>query len=208
MAFKLNWHLDEGKFLTKIEVNRLVNFLKKQSGEAIEKNIKVGVRDWLVIDLGLSTGLRVSEMANLCCGDVWIDAGRASLMVRKGKCGKQRIVKFGNDFKEHLTEYLAWKQKIGEECNMGAPLIISSNTREKMTTRGLQKVFERNTRRVGIQGHSIHSLRHTYATFLLRASQNLRLVQKQLGHSSVMITEIYADILNPDLEKAVQGLYR
>ena len=165
------------------------------------------VNDYLVIDLALATGLRVSEIANLCCGDIWVDDGRASLIVRNGKCGKQRIVKFGDDFKEHLAEYLDWKQKNGEECSMDAPLILSSNTREKMTTRGLQKVFERNARRAGIQGHSIHCLRHTYATFLLRASGNLRLVQKQLGHSSITVTEVYADVVNCDLDKALARLY-
>ena len=109
---------------------------------------------------------------------------------------------------EHLVEYLEWKRKNGEKCDMGTPLILSTNTGGKMTTRGLQKVFERNAQKVGIVGHSIHSLRHTYATFLLRASRNLRLVQKQLGHSSIMITEVYADILDLDLEKALQKLYR
>ena len=208
MVFKLNWHLDEGKFLTAVEVNRLTGFLKVRHIEAMRKNRKIGIKDWFVIDLGLSTGLRVSEISNLCCSDVWIGAGRASLIVRNGKCGKQRIVKFGDDFKEHLVEYLEWKRKNGEKCDMGTPLILSTNTGGKMTTRGLQKVFERNAQKVGIVGHTIHSLRHTYATFLLRASRNLRLVQKQLGHSSIMITEVYADILDLDLEKALQKLYR
>lgn len=208
MMFELNWHLDEGKFLTEVEVNRLTNFLKRRNAEAIKKNNKVGIRDWVVIDLGLSTGLRVSEIANLLCGDIRIDNGRASLIVRNGKCGKQRVVRFSDDFKQHLEEYLEWKRHIGEDYGPESPLILSSNTKNKMTTRGLEKIFERNAQRTGITGHSIHSLRHTYATFLLRASQNLRLVQKQLGHSSIMITEVYADILDFALEKALRKLYR
>ena len=165
------------------------------------------VNDYLVIELALATGLRVSEIANLCCGDIWVDDGRASLIVRNGKCGKQRLVRFNNDFKDHLKDYLEWKKKNNEDCSPEAPLIRSSNTKNKMTTRALQKAFERNAKRAGIQGHSIHCLRHTYATFLLRASGNLRLVQKQLGHSSITVTEVYADVVNCDLDKALARLY-
>ena len=165
------------------------------------------MNDWLVIDLALSTGLRVSEIANLRCGDIWADDGRASLIVRNGKNGKQRLVRFGNGFKEHLKKYLDWKKNNGQDCGPESPLILSSNTMGQMTTRALQKVFERNAQRVGIESHSIHSLRHTYATFLLRASGNLRLVQKQLGHSSITTTEVYADVLNPDLDRALAKLY-
>ena len=42
---------------------------------------------------------------------------------------------------------------------------------------------------------SIHSARHTYATFLLHATNNLRYVQKQLGHSKISMTALYADVL-------------
>jgi len=208
MVWSLNWQVDEGKFLREVEVKRFRSYLRRCCNDALRTDRKVAVKDWFVIDLALSTGLRVSEIANLRRGDIWIDKGRASLIVRNGKCGKQRIVKFGEQFRKHLEEYLKWKKKIGEDCSPEAPLILSSNTKGKMTTRGLQKVFERNAEKVGIKSHSIHSLRHTYATFLLRASGNLRMVQKQLGHSSVRVTEVYADILNPDLEKALQKLYR
>ena len=42
---------------------------------------------------------------------------------------------------------------------------------------------------------SIHNARHTYATFLLHATNNLRYVQKQLGHSKISMTALYADVL-------------
>lgn len=203
-----NWQVDEGKFLGESEVDRLRKILIRRSNDALRSGSKVPVNDWLVIHLALSTGLRVSEIANLCCGDIWIDDGKASIIVRNGKCGKQRIVRFNDDFKGHLKEYLEWKKNNGLDCGPESPLIRSSNTAGKMTTRALQKAFERNVKRAGIPGYSIHSLRHTYATFLLRASGNLRLVQKQLGHSSVTVTEVYAGVLNPDLDKALAKLYR
>jgi site-specific recombinase XerD len=111
----------------------------------------VPVNDWLVIDLALSTGLRVSEIAGLRVGDIWADDGKASLIVRNGKGGKQRIVRFNDSFKNHLKEYLEWKRKNGSDCGPESPLIRSSNTMGKMTTRALQKAFERNANRSGIQ---------------------------------------------------------
>ncbi|GAH75377.1 unnamed protein product, partial [marine sediment metagenome] len=55
--------------------------------------------------------------------------------------------------------------------------------------------------------YSIHCLRHTYATRLYKASgYNLRLVQKQLGHSSVSTTQVYADVMDSDVDQAVANL--
>ncbi|MCX6008067.1 MAG: tyrosine-type recombinase/integrase [Chloroflexi bacterium] len=54
----------------------------------------------------------------------------------------------------------------------------------------------------------MHCLRHTYACFLLKASDwNLRLVQKQLGHARISTTQVYADVMMPDVKKALDRLY-
>ncbi|TFB12615.1 hypothetical protein E3V33_05110 [Candidatus Marinimicrobia bacterium MT.SAG.4] len=55
--------------------------------------------------------------------------------------------------------------------------------------------------------YSIHSLRHTYATNLYKASgYNLRLVQRQLGHSSPTVTQVYADVMDSDVEEALRNM--
>jgi site-specific recombinase XerD len=79
-----------------------------------------------------------------------------------------------------------------------------------MTTRALEKVFKTSAARAGLSNHySIHSLRHTYACELYRASgYNLRLVQKQLGHARIQTTEVYADVMEPDMQRALERLYR
>ncbi len=65
-------------------------------------------------------------------------------------------------------------------------------------------------KKAGIALHySIHCLRHTYACQLYKAGDyNLRLVQKQLGHSRISKSEVYADVMKPDLQKALKRLYR
>ena len=77
-----------------------------------------------------------------------------------------------------------------------------------MSPSGLQQVLKLWAAKAGLPTrYSIHCLRHTYATRLHKASgYNLRLVQKQLGHSSVSTTQVYADVLSEDVEKALASL--
>ena len=120
------------------------------------------------------------------------------------------LVRFSRSFSRHCAEYMQWKQTVGEPTDHGAPLLLSSITDSHMTTRAVQKAFKRAAARAGLPSHySIHALRHTYACELYRASgYNLRLVQKQLGHSSIHTTEVYADVMEPDIQDALKKLYR
>jgi integrase/recombinase XerC len=167
------------------------------------------VRDWFIVELALSTGLRVMEIAQLKCGDFFLKGPVCSLLVRKGKGGKKRLVRFNGSFKRNCEEYIQWKQSVGEPTDPGYPLMLSSNTGGHMTTRAIEKAFKRSAAGAGLPRHySIHSLRHTYACELYRASgYNLRLVQKQLGHAHVGTTQVYADIMEPDMQRALKRLY-
>ncbi len=209
-AVKFNWVLEPSKFLSKKEAKKLLETAKDWAEAALPKGQKTPVRDYLITDLALSTGLRVMEIAQLDCGDIFIQDGICSLLVRNGKCGKRRLVRFGESLKEHLNKYMSWKHDVGEPTGPSDPLVLSSNTGCHMTTRALQKAFKRTAAKAGLSAHyAIHCLRHTYACQLYKASgYNLRLVQKQLGHSSIRTTEVYADVMEPDIEDALQKLYR
>ena len=204
-----NWILDPDKFLSKQEAVKLLDTASRRAKHAITRKQKVAVRDYFVIDLALSTGLRVMEIARLNCGDVFLKDNVSSLVVSKGKGGKKRQVLFNGSFTRHCKKYFRWKQSIGESIEPGKPLLLSSNTGKHMTERAIQKTFKRCAEKAGIALHySIHSLRHTYACQLYKASNyNLRLVQKQLGHSRLSTTEVYADVMRPDLHKALERLY-
>lgn len=209
-ATKFNWVLEPSKFLTKEEAKKLLETARDRAEVVFAKRRKISVRDYLIVDLALSTGLRVMEIAQLDCGDVFIRDGISSLLVRNGKCGKRRLVRFSESLKDHLNEYILWKQNVGEPTGPSDPLFLSSNTGCHLTTRAIQKAFKRTAVRAGLSAHySIHCLRHTYACQLYKASNyNLRLVQKQLGHSSIRTTEVYADVMEPDIQDALRRLYR
>jgi len=153
--------------------------------------------------------LRVGEMVALKVGDVFVDEGRCSVLVRNGKCGKRRVVLMPPEFRELFKRYMALKRRWGEPVDDGAELFWSVRRGRGMTTRALQRMFERVAAAAGLGRFSVHSLRHTYATHLLRASGwNLRLVQRQLGHSSVAVTEAYLGVCDPDTAVALSRLYR
>jgi len=207
--FRSNWVPDPSKFLSREEVNRLLETARKRATVAIGRGNKVAVRDYFIIALALSTGLRVAEIANLKVSDIFLRERFCALLVRNGKGGKKRLVRFNGAFKKHYEEYILWKQTVGEPIGLSDPLLFSSNTRGHMTTRAIEKAFKRTAARAGLSSHySIHCLRHTYACELYRASgYNLRLVQKQLGHSHIGTTQVYADVVEPDMQRALQRLY-
>jgi site-specific recombinase XerD len=200
-----SWELDPKKFLSRKEADRLQAVAKEQA----ESGNKVAIRDSFIIRVGLATGLRVMEIAALKCGDISLEGTISSLVVESGKGKKRRRVFFNDTFKKQCKEYLAWKQCIGESTEPDQPLLLSSSTGGHLSTRAIQKAFKRCARRAGLLSHySIHCLRHTYACFLLKASNwNLRLVQKQLGHSRITTTQVYADVMMPDVKKALDRLY-
>jgi len=72
----------------------------------------------------------------------------------------------------------------------------------------LQKIFKKWAQKAGLpEYYSIHSLRHTYATRLYKASgHNLRMVQKQFGHSNIQTTMVYSDVMDDDVNNALEHL--
>ena len=196
----MNWQLDESKFLTQKEVKQLRDAAKKKATPA----------ERFLLELGLATGLRVAEMAALRIGDFAVSSGRNSLLVRSGKGGKSRVVKLPPYFKRVLKDYIRQKEKAGEPTDAEAPLFYSRRTGGALSVRALQKAFKRLLLKAGLDAEkfSIHCLRHTYAVELFRASGwNLRLVQQQLGHSTIMVTEVYANLFSPVLTAALSNLW-
>ena len=198
------------KYLQKDEVGRLLAAARGRVRRASAKKKKIAIRDSFIINLGLSTGLRVMEIAALKCGDLFLEHPVPFLLVRNGKGGKRRIVYFNSRFQRHCRGYLIWKKKTGEPLGPNDPLLRSSVTGSHLTMRAIQKTFKRCAKKAGLSSsYSIHCLRHTYACFLLKASNwNIRLVQKQLGHARVATTQVYADVMMPDTRKAVDRLYQ
>jgi site-specific recombinase XerD len=194
-------------FLAPSQVLALKSFCRDRAIAAGAHDKKQPVRDWGILHVALDSGLRVSEICDLQVRDIILDTTHASLIVRDGKGGKKRGVRIGSALRQHLVDYIAWKERIGEATSGRAPLFVSSRG-GALTRTAVYRIFRNHADAVGIpQRFSIHSCRHTYASLLYKASDfNLRLVQKQLGHRSIQTTQIYADVLNEDAVVAVENL--
>ncbi len=202
------WVLDESKSLSTAEAARLLRAAKRRAAQRPAP--RAAQSDYLLVHLALAAGLRVGEIARLRCGDIFIRDGTSSLIVRRGKGGRPRSVAFNGALRPHLLRYLNWKYAQSEPVSSDAPLLLSGSTGEALTIRAIQKAFKRCVQHAGLSSHSsMHSLRHTYACRLYRASGwNLRPVQKQLGHVSIATTHVYADVMQPDARRALARPYK
>jgi integrase len=183
--------------------------MAQREAAARRKGQRSAVRDGLIINLALFTGLRVQEIADLKCGDIMIKEDTAFIIVQCGKGDKSRLVHFNGELSRHLKAYLEWKVTQGEGIQPADPLLFSRYGDGPLSKRALQRAFARMSKAAGINNHCFHHLRHTYASHLYKASgYNLRLVQKQLGHASIRTTQIYADVFDEDLNRALEKLYK
>ena len=199
----MNWILTPDKFLTEDEVQNLRKTCKDAADLAKSKGQLNAIRAWMIIDLALQAGLRVGEISNLEIKDLFIEKGHSHIYIRQGKGNKSRLVTIGESLRNHLRRYL--KERKSKIQNL-----FTSERSDMMTTSAIQKVVKKVMKLAGMPSHySVHSLRHTYATLLYRSSgNNLRLVQQQLGHSSVQTTTVYANVMSEDVEKAVNGIIK
>lgn len=201
----LNWSISIEKFLSRKELNKLRSWVRKRRDESN----RVTWIEWFLIEIGINTGLRVFEITDLQCGDIVLNDELSFIRVRNGKCGKYREVRISKSFYNAIEIFLKWKGQNGEGINSSDYLFISPKTRKKYSTRALQLAFKRCLEGANIPTHhSIHHLRHTYASCLLSSSKNnIRLVQKQLGHASIVTTQVYADVFMSEIENAVENLF-
>ena len=201
------WILTPDRYLKESEAKQLRIFTEEKSIVALAKKKKKPVQDWAIIDIALSSGLRASEICNLRLKDLHIGRGESSIFVFKGKGSKDRLVAISDKLKKHLKSFILWKKGIREAVTPESYL-FTTERRSKMSLSAIQKRFKKCSKAAGLNTrYSIHSARHTYGTLLYHLTKDLRLVQKQLGHASSRTTEVYADVLAEDAEKAVNQLY-
>jgi integrase len=201
------WQITRDKFLSKEERDRLIKKTEEKAIVDLAKGRSTWVRRWMLVDLALFSGLRVFEISALTIGDLRLNGSEKLISIRKGKGGKAGYVTIDKALAKHLKEFIAWKKTTGERVDAEAPLLTGSSDGRPYTTRSLQLQFKEVLKNAGLPEHySIHSCRHTFATYLLAESGNLRLVQKQLRHSSPGVTAVYADVTPEDVSKAMENL--
>lgn len=141
-----------------------------------------------------SCGLRLQEGTNLRVAD--IDSGRGMIHVRHGKGPKDRYVPLPERSLELLRQY--WKTHRNQVLLFpaeGRDHIDLRISAEPMSKSSVQQAFRAALKTSGNHKRaSVHTLRHSWATHLLEAGVNLRLIQEWLGHSSPATTSVYTHL--------------
>jgi integrase len=176
------WELTPEKYLNAEELSRLLRKAEELYVLGMAKRRKSFVRDWMIIHTAVFTGLRRAEICNLRVADLRIGSGQSHLIVRTRKGGKtNQVVHVGREYKRTLKKYLHWKMDNGE-LTPDSYLLRTART-EKFSVSGLWLRWKLYCPK------KLHSARHTY-----QATKDLRLLQKQLSHSRITTTQIYADV--------------
>ena len=139
---KFAWVLDEKKYIKLSEVGKLRSACKRVREAALRKKKQPPIRNWFMIELGLNTGLRVEEMNELQCEDLYINGEEASVYVQRGKGGKPRTVFINEKFKAICRWFLSWKKKQGQPIDSNS-YVFTDGTGKKLSKRTLQKAFKR-----------------------------------------------------------------
>lgn len=172
--------------------------------EVQDLNKLSGLRDRAILEVLFSTGLRVSELCALNIDDVNLDTGEFAVV---GKGRKVRTVYLSPSAIDWLGRYLSTRK------DSFKPLFLRYSGKKmdqndvdgeslRLTVRSVQRLVKKYVARAGIAVDATpHTLRHTFATGLLRQGADLRSVQELLGHSNVSTTQIYTHVTNPQLKE-------
>lgn len=163
---------------------RLCRILSQDEVQALRAAAWEG-RDRLLIELLYGCGLRVSEVVGLEVGD--IDCSRRMIHVRCGKGRRDRLVPLPSALIDHLARWCRGRRLAPRD-----PLFPRAVGPGAIETRVVQRVVTTTARAAGITKRvTPHILRHSYATHLIEAGVDIRVVQSCLGHGSILTTLRY-----------------
>jgi len=184
------------KGLSASQEDQLLAFLKERS-----------FRDYTLVKLCLSTGLRTSEVLGLNVGDVYaFGAVNNMLEVRPtiAHKGNIRPLPLIEDIQSTLQDFISWKETQGESLDFHSPLFLTNRTRARLAPRDFQRLIKKVTNEVLSEPFSPHSLRHTFAMKLAKRT-NLKVVQQVLGHGHPRSTSIYEKTEDDELKEAFEA---
>jgi integrase/recombinase XerC len=167
-----------------LDVDQITGLLDAGTDSILE------IRDLAMFELFYSSGLRLSELAALDLAD--LDLKDKSLMVKKGKGGKSRILPIGGKALTALDNWLQHRVKL-TVAHEQALFTTSRGTR--LGQRSIELRLSLWCKKKGVdEAVHPHMLRHSFASHLLESSQDLRAVQELLGHSNISTTQIYTHL--------------
>lgn len=181
----------EPSYLTEQEYKRLLRIVKKNATKYFK------YRDTAIITLLVGLGLRLKELVSLDIGDINFDDGTIKV---KRKGNGERILPAGDQILIEIKRYLRTRN----ETDSTQPLFISKRN-QRISNASVWYLVKKYLKQARIEKDKLspHTLRHTFATTLLKQGENLLTIKELLSHRNIRTTERYLHISNKDLKMAV-----
>lgn len=187
LKFKFKQEKRLPKTLSVSEVNKLLQCFDIDVSSLSTFAQKEYVRDAALIDLLISTGIRIGEAVAITLED--INANERTLLIH-GKGRKQRLI--------YISAPVTWnriKALVKERSKSSNNYLFVNRYGQPITIYGVENIYRKYAKRAQITTKSTpHYLRHTFATNLLANGADLRAVQEILGHVSIVTTQIYTEV--------------
>ena len=182
---KLTKHLPE--YLTEEEVGKLLD---------VEVKSPYDYRNKTILELLYSSGIRISELVNIKTSNY--DSEECLIRIM-GKGSKERIVPLGDYAVNIMNDYMNnYRPLINKKHT---DYVFVNNRGDKISRQFIFKVIKKEALKKGIKKDiSPHTLRHTFATHLLKNGADLRIIQELLGHENISTTQIYTHVTNNKLK--------
>lgn len=166
--------------LTRDEITRLIEAIPNEKSK-------------LMINLTYGCGFRVSELTHLKVHNLNFDEMIGHIIQSKGR--KDRAFNIPNRLLSKLKKQTEKQQKNNQTYLFTGP-------NGQLTERNIQKIVQKAVKKAGIEKDvHPHTLRHSYATHLLEAGTDIRMIQELLGHADLSTTQIYTHISTEELKK-------
>ena len=182
------------KALTVDEVTQVLN--------SCDTSTVLGLRDKAMLELLYATGMRVSELITLKLSDLHLELGFLQTI---GKGNKQRIIPIGQAATNWVQHYLTYARVVLEQESNPVEYLFLNHRGNGFTRQGVWKNLKKIVQEAGVHKEvSPHTLRHSFATHILEAGADLRIVQELLGHSDISTTQIYTHLTNERMKEIYQ----
>ncbi|MBW1809684.1 MAG: tyrosine recombinase XerC [Deltaproteobacteria bacterium] len=180
------------RFLDRDEITALLTVSASEN--------KFGLRDKALLELLYATGIRVSELVGLNLASLDMKT-RIAKVLGKGK--KERIIPVGRKAIAAIRAYLPTRQKLLAKAKKpAAEALFLNRFGGRLSARSVRRRLDQAIVKAGIlHDVSPHTLRHTFATHLLQAGADLRVIQELLGHASLSVTQNYTHV---QMEKLIE----
>ncbi|MFA6255086.1 MAG: site-specific tyrosine recombinase/integron integrase [Patescibacteria group bacterium] len=189
------------EFLEGDDLERLLEAPLKTSESKI-----IQLRDKAILELLFSTGLRVSELANLKKDQINLKKDEFTI---RGKGEKLRVVFLSNQTKYWLKLYSEARRDLSPSLFVRADRAKGKKDPENLTPRSIQRLIKKYSKAAGITKKvTPHTMRHSFATDLLINGADIRSVQAMLGHASITTTQIYTHITNQQLREVYKTFHQ